>query len=149
MKDLLDDRIEALLDRECWVIDMLPERVPAGCGGSFFAVDDYWYESGAREALSEGFFNIALKLSCYYGLDAFDGDELFESPSPEDLRRLVLSCAHRDSGHLWLLLGGDAAMITMDAADLNMCVYGPDARLCGLLEKLALSEGLFFWKADD
>jgi len=87
MNELIDERIEGLLGRECWVVDMLPERVPQDCGGSYFAVDDYWYESGAREALSEGFFNIVLKLSCYYGLEVFDGEELLPLPVWERARR--------------------------------------------------------------
>ena len=33
--------MEELLQKPCWVIDFLPEQVPADAAGQFFAVEEY------------------------------------------------------------------------------------------------------------
>ena len=34
-------RVEALLEKPCWVLDFLPQRVPADSPGQYFAVEAY------------------------------------------------------------------------------------------------------------
>ena len=39
--------IETLLNKPYWVVDFLPEQVPEGSAGQFFAVEDYWLRKPA------------------------------------------------------------------------------------------------------
>ena len=53
----MDDRlkeIDRLLKKQCWLIDVLPEQVPADAGGCFFEVEQFWLGDG--ESVCRGYF---------------------------------------------------------------------------------------------
>ena len=43
------DRIEELLNKPYWIIDVLPERVPENSPGRYFAVEDYFLKEQLEE----------------------------------------------------------------------------------------------------
>ena len=57
--------IEELLNKPYWVIDILPEQVPEGGAGQYFAVERYWQQSPAFAEIRRRFAGILLKLNCY------------------------------------------------------------------------------------
>ena len=68
-----DDRLESLLERQYWVIDMLPKQVPADSEGQYFKIEQYYLESPRKEIICEKYTNILIKLNCYYDFDiSFD-----------------------------------------------------------------------------
>ena len=136
--------IETLLNRPYWVIDLLPEQVPAESPGSFFAAERFFLSEEYQPALRRRFAEILLKLSCYDELEigAPDGERLERNPEPEDLYRRVT----QNRQDLCVLLPGENALITLNRDELCMTVYNPPEKLLRRIEHLAAAEGLFVWQ---
>ena len=64
-----DEKLESLLDRQYWVVDMLPKQVPANSEGQYFKIEQYYHESPRKEILVEKYANILIKLNCYYDFE--------------------------------------------------------------------------------
>ena len=96
---------EALLNKPYWVIDFLPEQVPEGSSGQYFAVEEYFLRPERIAAIHARFADILLKLNCYYDLQVCEaGTEAFETnPTPEALS--VRVCEMKED--LWILLSGE------------------------------------------
>ena len=137
------DRIEELLERPCWVIDLLPYRVPEESAGQYFAVEEYFLKDPQNGRLRQCFAQILLKLNCYYDFLVYLNDgETVENPSPERLEETIL----HNRGIVDIVL--KEAMIVVRHDDTYMSVYDPDERLLNILKPLAAANGLFLWKAD-
>ena len=136
--------IETLLNRPYWVIDLLPEQVPAESPGSFFAAERFFLSEEYQPALRRRFAEILLKLSCYdeLAIGAPDGERLERNPEPEDLYRRVT----QNRQDLCVLLPGENALITLNRDELCMTVYNPPEKLLRRIERLAAAEGLFVWQ---
>ncbi len=136
--------IETLLNRPYWVIDLLPEQVPAESPGSFFAAERFFLSEEYQPALRRRFAEILLKLSCYDELEigAPDVERLERNPEPEDLYRRVT----QNRQDLCVLLPGENALITLTRDELCMTVYNPPEKLLRRIERLAAAEGLFVWQ---
>ena len=136
--------IEELLLRPYWVIDILPEQVPADSARRFARVEPYWLERQNQAALRERFAAILVKLSCYDDLRVCSPDESLnlENPAPAELVwRLT------DAGEDLLFVLEEAnCLITANRGDLCMTVYNPSEALRRRIAALAASEGLFFWQ---
>ena len=76
---------EVLLNKPYWVIDFLPEQVPEGSSGQYFAVEEYFLRPERIAAIHARFAEILLKLNCYYDLRVCEaGTEAFETnPAPK------------------------------------------------------------------
>ena len=137
---------ETLLNKPYWVIDILPEQVPEGSSGQYFAVDDYYLRPEQLAGIHARFADILLKLNCYYDLQVCEaGTEAFETnPAPEALSARV--CEMKED--LWILLPGENALITLNRDYTHMTVYHPDKTLLKRLDRLAASAGLFLWQPD-
>ena len=136
--------IESLLNKPYWVIDILPEQVPANSAGQYFAVEKYWLQQPAYGELRRHFADILLKLNCYADLSVCfaDGDEFTANPAPGLLSSWILE-AQKD---LCILLPGENALITLNHDDTCMTVYDPSDALLDKLKPLVLSCGLFLWQ---
>ena len=134
------DRIEELLGKPCWIIDILPERVPEGSGGQYFAAEKVFLRDPTLRRRQASFL---LKLNCYYDLalaDAEGGEQ--RNPDPETL------CGLAGREYLYIF-AGENALITSDCTDTYMTLYNPDERMLALAEKIAAAEGLFVWRGDE
>lgn len=133
--------IEALLDKTCWVIDFLPEQVPADCGGQFFAVERFFLR---QPALRRRFAEILLKLNCYYDLQVCEpeAEDWTRNPDPEALLARIAA----NGEDLCILLPSECALITLNREDCCMAVYNPSENLLHLLDRLAGGAGLFLWQ---
>ena len=137
------DRIEELLERPCWVNDLLPYRVPEESAGQYFAVEEYFLKDPQNRRLRQCFVQILLKLNCYYDFLVYLNDkETAENPSPDRLEEMILQ--NRDIVDIVL----EEAMIVVRHDDTYMSVYDPDERLLEILKPLAAVNGLFLWKPD-
>ena len=136
--------IETLLNKPYWVVDFLPEQVPEGSAGQFFAVEDYWLREPAFSALHRRFTDILLKLNCYYDFQvcAADSEEFVRNPTPDVLAARILGAQE----NLCILLPREDALITLDRDDTCMTVYNPSETLLNRLRLLASAEGLFLWQ---
>ena len=127
--------VEELMDLEYWIIDILPERVPEGGAGQYFAVERFLIQEQGR-AIKQKHLDLILKLNCYMNISLDDAPRV--NPSPEEIAEAVFG------RHVNILLGG--AMITSDPDDTYLTLYGPDEKLLDLVRALAASEGLFVWQ---
>ena len=136
--------IETLLTKPYWVIDFLPEQVPDGSPGQFFAVERFYLSEPQQTDLRRRFADILLKLNCYYDLEicAADSNQPERNPAPERLFAWVT----RNQEDLCVLLRDEKTLITLNRDDTGMTVYNPPEKLLRRLEKLAAAEGLFIWQ---
>lgn len=140
-----DDLTEEFLEREYFVLDLLPEQVPADSRGQYFQIEEYWRLNGEKEKQLERFFRILLKLNCYYDFDVIWQNKPVRNPKPAELLRYLMNLLAPGQEPLRIFLDDDAAMVHLAADDLCLAVYGPDERLQRILTALARSEGLYFW----
>jgi len=136
--------IDDFFDKEFWVVDFLPKQVPENAGGRFFSVEQYYLEPSRYAVLREQFFEILLKLYCYYDLQLFvdDNSEGIAHPDPE----LLASHIKDNQGNLCILVGASEGLITLSRDDTHMTVYAPSEDLFELIRMLADAVGLFVWK---
>ena len=144
-RDRFDSLIEDLLERPYYIVDILPEQVPAETGGQYFAVDRYFREPDRLAALYRRFAEVLLKLNCYCGMTvSFDNCEYWEkNPEPEEFARRLEGL----SGNTFLraMFEEQGAMAEVEPGDTCMCFIDPQEKLLDKMRKLAASEGLFVW----
>ncbi len=138
----IERRTEELLALPYWLVDVLPEQVPAEGPGRFFAVEERLLAEAERRAGQ--FCSLLLKLYCYCDLTAVGRAGALRNPPPAVLEGAVRRCVLDRRRSLRLYVDGGRALIALCGDDLHMTVYGVDSRLRRLLGALAASEGLFF-----
>lgn len=145
------EMLESLLEQEAYVIDVLPERVPADADGQYFDVEKYWLDSRLHAETADRFLRVFLKAMCYYhtavlrddGPDAADG-EWVDKPEPAYVDTAITELAAKGAGRLNALFPEENALLVFDADALNLTVYAPPIYMKRLLEGAALGEGLFW-----
>ncbi|MCR5782964.1 MAG: hypothetical protein K6G90_09560 [Clostridia bacterium] len=129
------DRIEELLNKPCWIIDILPARVPENGLGRYFAVEDYFLKEQLEE-IKRKHINVILKLNCYADVE-IDGRV---NPLPDEIARAM-------RGRYVYIMIGDS-MILSEPDDTHMTLFSPDERLLCLVRSIASAEGLFIWEGN-
>ena len=130
----MEEKIDALLQTPYWIIDILPEQVPADSPGQYFAVEKYFLEEEHFAAIKQRHIDLILKLNCYRRITIDDE----ANPAPESI------AASMRERYLFILL--DDAMILSEPDDTHMTLFNPDEGLLNLVKTLAAGEGLFVWK---
>lgn len=136
-----DQRVEELLEMEYWLLDVLPEQVPAEKGDAWFAVEEQ-LQSGHRNEFTDRFVRVLLRMLCYWKADAWCG-EWYEG-SPERVEALVRRLMEAQARTLDLYFPEEDALLLLNGDDLYMTVYHPSADMLSKMEALASSEGLFW-----
>ncbi len=126
-------KIEELLEKPYWIIDILPEQVPKDNPGQYFAVEDFFLKEQLVE-IKKKHINVILKLNCY--MDITIDEE--KNPAPERIRDSMLN------RYVYIIL--EDAMILSEADDTHMTVFNPSVGLLNLIKEVSYSEGLFVWK---
>ena len=134
-----EKRIDDLLAKPCWIVDIFPEQVPGESPGQFFAVEKYYLQDPSLRQKQQ---NIILILNCYYDLILVTDGEEIRNPLPTVwMKRL---------GQEYLnILAGEHTLITVDQTDTHMTVFSADERILAMIRNLAEAEGLFMWKGND
>lgn len=138
------ERVEELLRRPYWVVDLLPLQVPTDAPGQFFAIERWRLEGSRAVELRQRFADVLLGINCYYDLVVLRDDETEGTlnPVPEKLVRWIL----RDHGMLNAYLPEQDALVAVPSQSTCMTVYDPSPELLGLVRQLAASVGLFVWQ---
>ena len=142
---MADHTIDELLEMPAWVIDILPEQVPAGAGERYFTIEN-WMLSGRRARdVRRAFAEVLAKLNCYYDFIVFReyDEEGLRNPAPDKLVKWVL----KDKGFVNVLLEGQDVLIGVPDMSTYMSVFNPNDEVLELLRQLAGASGLFLWKA--
>lgn len=141
-------RIDELIEKPLWLIDIFPHTVPPDSGGRYLAVEEHLQRH--RKGINRRFANLLLKLYCYYDFVVSHSDGCIENLSPKRLLRCIERCFDgepRKRDYINIILPRVNAMIILNGDDLYMMLYNPDDELKALVKELAHSEGLFFYEA--
>ena len=138
--------IEEYLNKQYWVIDILPKQVPADGKGQYFRIERYFLELPQIDNIYRKFINILLKLNCYEDIDvSHNGEEWITNPDPHELEAALLKCM-TDKQLFYIILRSADVLITVSSDDTYMTVYNPTEEMTELIDSLVRSEGLFMWK---
>jgi hypothetical protein len=140
-----DGLMGELLEGPYSIVDILPEQVPQGTAGRYFAVEKYYLQPERLRALRGRFAGILLRLNCYFDMAvSFDSCETWENdPDPESFARKLEDMS--GNSFMRAVFAAQRAMIDIAPDDTYMTVYDPESRLADKLGPLAHSEGLFVW----
>ena len=130
--------IDELLNYPYWIIDILPEQVPAGGTGQYFTIEHYLRRTQLSE-IKKKHVNIILKLNCYRAV-SLDEDGII-NPSPEQIAEAIYE--------RYVNIMINDTMIISEPEDTHMTIFNPDDELLSLVRNLAFGEGMFIWKNED
>lgn len=143
-------KINELIDKPCYLIDIFPCTVPETSDGRYFKVEEYFQEN--RKDWNEKFCRLLLKLYCYYDFWVSAGGKFAKNPEPRLLAEWIRHCFaedRRERDFIHIILPDCSAMVILYGDDLYMSLYNPDMRLMELTSQLAGAEGFFFYKAPE
>ena len=140
------DTINELLEKECWIIDYLPQTVEKLSDGQFFEVEYFLLNSDKYHEIKNKFVNIILKLMCYFHVSVLWGG-LKDRPKPALIEQAVNEIMHNHSGTLNVLFPEENALLVFDWDCLNLSVFNPSESMKALSEPIAASEGMFWRKS--
>lgn len=141
----LIDRIDALVDKKAYLIDIFPKTVPQKADNRYFAVEKYFQQN--RSEFERKLTAIILKLYCYYDLTVVIDDNITENPQVEELTVLLEKCFNGELRYINIVLPECEAMLSLSYGDLYMTAYNVSGELKELLTQLVNAEGLFFYEA--
>lgn len=141
----LSDRIEELMEKKAYLIDIFPKAVPRKADNRYFAVEKFFQQN--RSELERKLTAIILKLYCYYDLTVVIDDSITENPQVEELTVLLKKCFSGELGYINIFLPECEAMLSLNYGDLYMTAYNVSGKLKELLSQLVNAEGLFFYEA--
>ena len=132
--------VEELLEKPYRVVDFLPEQVPEGSAGQFFAVEKYYMDPERMKEVRKKFADILIRLNCYFDFSVCEAQEdvFTDNPDPEWLEEKIL-----ENADLCVLLPGEETLVTLYRDDLYMTVYNACGKVLKILEELAEREELF------
>lgn len=146
--DDIAGRIDRLMGKPCYLIDIFPCTVPETPDKRYFVIEEYFRKN--RTEWNEKFCDLLLKLYCYYDFWVPAGEEPVKNPDPDLLAKWIRRCFKgglRRSGCINIVLPACDALVLLRGGDLYMALYNPDKRLMDLVSQLAGAEGLFLYKA--
>lgn len=129
--------VEDYLQTPCWIIDILPARVPENSPGQYFAIEKHWRAEGQRTEIRQRMIRLILKMNCYRSLSLDEGKTL--NPPPERIAEAI------EKERAVILL--EDALIIAEPEDHYMTLWHPDDALLEQIRTLAAGEGLYVWKA--
>lgn len=135
--------VDKLLEKECYIIDFLPETVSKNSNGQFFDVEYYLLNSKKYGMTKDKYVGIILKLMCYYHISILLNDWI-DRPKPELIENAVSEIMENHSGTLNCLFPDENALLVFDGDCLNLSVYNPPEKMQQLFQQIAFSEGLFW-----
>ena len=128
--------IDELLQKPYWIIDILPEQVPADSSGQYFAVEKYFLGKEQLDRIKQKHIDLVLKLNCYMRISINEEEE--GNPSPERIAKEM------KTRYLYIML--NESMLLSEPDDTHMTLFDPDNETLELIRKLAEGEGLYVWQ---
>ena len=144
----MDNKIDALLNKPCYVIDFLPQKVSKTSNGHFFDVEYYLLNSEKRHEMKNKYVNIILKLMCYYRTSIL-WNGWNDNPKPVDIDTAISEIMKNHSGTLNILFSDEDVLLVFEWDCLNLSAYNLSENMKEIVGKIALSEGFFCWRGAD
>ena len=120
------DRIEELLNKPYWIVDILPKQVPKDSPGQYFTIEDYFLKGQLAE-IKQKHINVILKLNCYLDL-SLDGEL---NPSPDRTAAIMME------KYVYIMIS--ESMILSEPDDTHLTIFNPDESLLELVRPIALT----------
>ena len=139
--------INKLLEKDCYIVDFLPETVSKNSKGQFYDIEYYLLNSKKHYLLKEKFAGVILKLMCYYHMSIF-WNRWIDKPQPELIENAITEIMVNHSGTLNCFFHDENMLLVFDWDCLNLSVYNPPEKVQQLFEQIAFSEGLFWRKSE-
>ena len=141
----LSDRMEALIDKKAYLIDIFPKTVPQKADNRYFAVEKYFQQN--RDDFERKLTAIILKLYCFYDFTTVSENDITDNLQVEELTVLLEKCFSGELGYINIVLPECEAMLSLNKDNLYMVAYNVSGELKELLAQLVNAEGLFFYEA--
>lgn len=146
MKKIVE-KIDKLLKKQYYVIDVLPKQVSIYSKGKFFEVEEYLLDNYSRFCLHYKFINVILKLMCYYPviLLLINCNKIIKRPSPKMIEDSICNMMESHGGTLDILFS-ENVLFVLEESCLTITVYNPNKDMRIIIKKIVQGEGLFWWK---
>lgn len=141
------ETVDELLEKECYIIDWLPETVSKNAAAQFLDVEYYLLNSKRHSILKDKFISIILKMMCYYHISIL-WNGWIDWPKPEMIENAISEIMINHLGTLDCLFPEEHALLVFNWDCLNLSVYNPSETMQRLFEQIAFSEGLFWRVAE-
>mgnify|MGYP001220161441 CR=1 FL=1 len=138
--------LDALLEKECYIMDFLPKTIPQDSAGQFFEVEHFLLNSDKHIGVKNKFVGVILKLMCYFEMSV-SWNGWIEKPSPKLVDDAVSEIMSNHSGSLNCLFRDINTLLVFDWDCLNLTIYNPPEEVQHIFEEIAFSEGLFWRKS--
>lgn len=142
------EKIDEMLTKPYWVVDVLPEQVPETSDGQYFKIAQYLLINPQKNEIYQKFAHVIIKLNCYHLITVGNPDRGWKrNPHPQSLARQLTECA---SGlyPLFVMVPESDAMLYLSGDEHYITCYNLNPELQRLLGILAQSEGLFLWQPE-
>lgn len=127
----MEQKIDELLAKDCYIIDFLPETVPFDCCWNYFQVEEYFLEEKNKE-FPWKVTECLLKLNCYVDFVVVKEKECFVNPPPADLIKELNQCYKSNQGYMNILLENRESLLVCNSHFLHLELYAPSVSLQGL-----------------
>lgn len=141
-----DELIDILIKKPCYVIDFMPMRVMAEHNIDFFnEVEQFYLSEEQLKDLSKSFTSIILKTLCYFDFKiTYNGKKI--SKDCKSVEKAVKNVVKKQKGNLTVILEKDETLIQISGGQLTIAVYTNNITVQNIMQAIALSERLFWWK---
>ena len=131
-----------IFEKPYWIIDILPEQVPADSKGQYFAVERYFLMPENITEIFRKQLGLMLKLNCYYDfyVSIDFGEHWEKNVIPEKLSEMITMYDQ-------IYVRIDDSLLVAQRNDTYLTMYDPDERLIDFTKQIASAEGLFVWQA--
>ena len=137
-----EELVEDLLGKNCYIVDILPARVPDERIGKYIEVEDFYLQPAELRRIAEKFSNILIKLHCYRDFIIYH-EKWYTHMGMVELARLVQQVLESKDDYINLLCKEEKMLIVVSGGTLHMSVYNPELGAIADLSMLATAEGLF------
>lgn len=144
----MENGIDELLEKPCYVIDLLPQRVSKTADGQFSDIECYLLNSDWHNKIANKFEIIIFKLMCYYHVSILMNDWI-DYPKPEVIDKAINEIMKSHYGTLNIVFPEENVLLVFEWDCLNLSIYNPPKSMIEIMEKLALTEGLFLWQSEN
>lgn len=141
-----DELTESLLQKICYVIDILPSQIADF--GKFAEIEEYYLQEKELDLFAEKMVNIVIKIQGYHEFETFC-ETWQRSVLPEELAEMVRKTIRSKNGFLNMLSKKDNMLLSVHGQTLHMDIYNPTLAAIANLSMLASSEGLFMRRSEN
>ena len=141
-----DEMTENLLDKICYVIDILSSQMTDF--EKYSEIEEYYLQEKELDKFAEKIVNIAIKIQGYHEFEIFCG--IWQrNVEPGELAGLVRKTIRSKDGFLNMLSKKENMLLSIHGQALHMEIYNPTLAAIANLSMLASAEGLFMRRAEN